>query len=39
MITLAGAMGGALMAVAVVLAMAQNGLLPINDAADAAPIC
>jgi protein-disulfide isomerase len=30
-ITLAGAIGGALLAVAIILAMAQNGLLPIND--------
>ena len=29
--TLAGAIGGALLAVAVILTMAQNGLLPIND--------
>ena len=30
-ITLAGAIGGALLAVAVILSMANNGLLPIND--------
>lgn len=30
-ITLAGAVGGAMLAVAIVLVMAQNGLLPIND--------
>ena len=30
-ITLAGAVGGALLAVAIVLTMAQKGLLPIND--------
>jgi protein-disulfide isomerase len=30
-ITLAGAVGGAMLAVAIVLTMAQNGLLPIND--------
>jgi len=30
-ITLAGAIGGALLAVAVILSMAGNGLLPIND--------
>jgi protein-disulfide isomerase len=31
-ITLAGAVGGAMLAVAIVLVMAQKGLLPINDA-------
>jgi protein-disulfide isomerase len=31
MITLAGAVGGAMLAVAIVLTMAQKGLLPIND--------
>src|SRR5882762_10202747 len=30
-ITLAGAVGGALLAVAIILTMAQNGWLPIND--------
>ena len=30
-ITLAGAVGGAMLAVAIILVMAQNGLLPIND--------
>jgi hypothetical protein len=29
--TLVGAIGGAVLAVAVILTMAQNGLLPIND--------
>lgn len=30
-ITLAGAVGGAMLAVAIILVMAQNGLMPIND--------
>ena len=30
-ITLAGAVGGAALAVAVILVMAQNGMMPIND--------
>ena len=30
-ITLAGAVGGAMLAVAIILTMAQNGLVPIND--------
>ena len=30
-ITLAGAVGGAALAVAVILVMAQNGMMPINE--------
>jgi hypothetical protein len=30
-ITLAGAVGGAALAVTVILVMAQNGMMPIND--------